>query len=426
MAALLAVAPLALSPGLLPAAALGAAPLELLLVGYEPGASPPTAALEGLGAAVVRVDHLLGFAVVAAPPGFAAAARALPGVAYVETDDPIRPLGIIGTEELQGEQWGLDAVRAPQAWALLPDEAAPVTIAVLDTGADWNHPDLSGAVWNGNGLHGDDLTAYAVAGHCALDGWRAPQCFYLKQPPEDVLGPMDFHGHGTHVAGIAAATRDGAGMVGVSQAQLRIVKVMPAGNSVFSSIDVVATGIALAAQNGAHIISLSLGCWCASQTLSRAVDYAWAEGALLVAAAGNSDDDRPLYPAAFRNVISVAAVDRTLGRWLAGPGVGSSYGPTVDLAAPGAAILSAQSRWAANFGYHWVGLGYKNMSGTSMATPFVAGVAALVWSNAPHLTNEAVRDILEGSARDLGAQGRDPYFGAGLVDAEAAVRRTMP
>lgn len=424
LAALAAVVPLVLSP---PVASLASEGPELRIVGFEPGLPAPLASLGALGARVVRVDELLHFAVVVAadPASFDVLASRLPGVAYVEPDFPVMALGYQGLDPLQPDQWGLDAIRAPQAWAMLPERHTEAVIAILDTGADWHHPDLEAAVWNGNGYHGDDLTVYATLAHCALDGLRAPGCFYLQHPPEEILGPMDFHGHGTHVAAIAGAVRDGVGLAGVAPAMLRIVKVLPLGNSVFGSIDVVASGIAWAASQGARVISLSLGCACNTQTLQRAVEFAWTSGSLLVAAAGNSNSNAPMYPASFPQVLSVAATNSTGQRWVVDEYTGSNFGPNIDLAAPGAGILSAQSRWSANFGFFYVGLGFKTMSGTSMAAPFVAGVAALVWEAEPRLTNAEVRGILEGTASDLGAAGRDDFYGWGLVDAEAAVRAAL-
>jgi subtilisin family serine protease len=437
------VAALALLPALAslgPPAAAVAAPAptvesaDLLLVGFDEGLPVDAAILQAVGGTVLRVDERLGFALVwsPAPAAFAAAVRSLPGIAYVERDHPMHLFGeppapsALPVEELEPQQWGLRAIRAPEAWALAPPKAdGGIEVAILDTGSDWHHPDLGPALWNGNGLHGEDLTLYASAAHCALAGWWVKDCFYLQRPPEEVLGPMDFHGHGSHVAGIAGGVRDGQGIVGVSQATIRTYKVLPTGQSFFSLVDVVASGIALAASEDADIISLSLGCWCQSASLERAVRYAWDSGALVVAAAGNADDTDPAYPASFPEVISVSAIDPTLGRWVVQPGIGSSYGEHIDLAAPGADILGPRSRWAASFGFYWVGLGHVRMSGTSMATPHVAGVAALVWQAAPHLTNAEVRAVLEGSARDLGAPGWDQEYGHGLVDAEAAVQAAL-
>jgi subtilisin family serine protease len=380
------------------------------------------------GGEVLRADPALKFAVMAAPAAEALEALAvLPGVAYVERVQRAEPLALTTTDPLVPDQWGLPAVRAPEAWDALSDagRASRATIAVLDTGVDWRHPDLADVLWDGNGLHGWDLTMYATALDCSLGFLVRDGCFAAQQPPEEVAGPMDFAGHGTHVAGIAAAARDGQGVAGVSTARVLAVKVLPYGSSVWSTTDVLASGIALAALEGADVISMSLGCACASATLERAVQVAWLKGSVLVAAAGNSDSDAPFYPAAFPEVLSVAALGPDLQPWRWAPGLGTNHGPTVDLAAPGEDVLSAASRWTTSYGHVYRGLGWVRMTGTSMAAPHVAGVAALVVEANPGLSNAQVVEVLERSADDLGAPGRDDAYGWGLVDAQAAVRLAM-
>jgi subtilisin family serine protease len=167
----------------------------------------------------------------------------------------------------------------------------------------------------------------------------------------------------------------------------------------------VARGIAHAADNGAKIISMSLGSWFPSKTIKRACAYAWSKGCLLVAAAGNDGWGRLNYPAKYVTVIAVGAIDSNDHRaWF------SNYGWGLELVAPGVDILST-----------YKGGTYKTLSGTSMACPHVSGVAALVWSYNTSLTNKQVRMILDESAVDLGSPGWDKYYGFGKVDAYRAL-----
>ena len=215
----------------------------------------------------------------------------------------------------------------------------------------------------------------------------------------------DDFGHGTHVAGIAAAaTNNGIGIAGISWgARVMPVKVLDQyGNGWYSDI---ADGIVYAADNGAKIINLSLGGAAASQTLCQAAAYAQQKGALLVAAAGNAGA-AVLYPAACDGVLAVAATDRSDQR-----ASFSNYGPEVDLAAPGVDIYST---------WPWLD-GYFTKSGTSMAAPHVSGVAALVWSRWPEWTNMAVSRRITETAVDVDAAGWDPYTGWGRLDAAAAL-----
>lgn len=271
-------------------------------------------------------------------------------------------------------QWGLSKIDAPAAWDVFTGTAS-ITIAVVDTGVAQSHEDLSSKIVSGYNYWGGS--------------------------------PEDNHHHGTHVAGIAsAATNNGKGVAGVSWgAKIMPVKVLDSSGSGTSYS--VASGITYAADNGARVINLSLGGYGlgSDQTLSDAVSYAYNQGCLLVAAAGNDSSSSPLYPAAFDHVVAVAATDSTDARaWF------SNYGSYVDVAAPGVSIYSTL-----------LSNSYGSSSGTSMATPFVSGLAALIWSLAPDLTNDEIEEIIENTAVDLGATGRDNYFGWGRIDAAEAV-----
>jgi thermitase len=273
-------------------------------------------------------------------------------------------------DPLQASQWHLSKISAATAWSVTQGNAG-VVIAIVDTGIDYSHPDLAGRVTLGPDFGSDDAD------------------------------PLDTQGHGTHVAGIAAAILgNGLGGAGVCPGcRLLAVKVFPDGSGSASDFDV-AQGIVWAADNGADVVNLSLGGPGGSTTLRDAVDYAWSHGVVVVAAAGNSGDATTSYPAAYANAIAVAATTSSDTR-----ASFSTYGSWVDVAAPGVSILSTVP-----------GGSYQSWSGTSMAAPVVAGAAGLAFAGLSGATNVSVRAALEAAVVDLGATGRDAYFGAGRVD----------
>ena len=271
--------------------------------------------------------------------------------------------------------YGLAKIQAQTAWNYTTG-SADVVVAVVDTGIKLDHPEFAGRLTAGHDFVNDDDT------------------------------PDDDTGHGTHVAGILAAGMDnGVGMAGVcAHCMLMPVKVLGAGN--VGSWSDLAQGILYATDHGADIINLSLGGTVSSQTLAAAVTYAQEHGVLLVAAAGNYNSDQPYYPAALDGVISVGATTAQDNRWQ-----NSNFGPSVDVSAPGDLIYSSYHELDNMFG------GYMYLSGTSMATPYVSGLAGLVLSLNPALTPAEVSDLLERGVDDLGTPGRDDEFGYGRINA---------
>ena len=287
----------------------------------------------------------------------------------------------------QGEQWAVAegvVLNLPGAWEL--SQGAGVTVAVIDSGARLEHPDLAPNVWvnfdevpgnrvddDANGyvddVHGVDLTTSARGSQDLSDG----------------------NGHGTHVSGIIAGAANGRGVVGVAfRARLMIVKVLDARGA--GTTGAVAEGIRYAAANGARIINLSLGGPTRDPRLVEAVKAAEAANVLLVCSAGNlgnNVDDEPSYPVALAagNIVGVAATEPQNGRNL---GSFSNFGRnTIGLAAPGVDVLSS-----ANDG------GYELKSGTSMAAPHAAGVAALMAAMRPDLSASELRaQLLQNAGR---------------------------
>lgn len=269
---------------------------------------------------------------------------------------------------------GIDAVRG---WDIEQGNQG-VLVAVIDTGVDDTHEDLAGKVVKGYDFVNEDFD------------------------------PRDDHGHGTHVSGIIAATaNNGRGIAGVCPGcSILAVKVITADGSGANSW--IANGISNAVNLGANIINLSLGGLERSQTIQLAVEQAYQSGAIIVAASGNDGTGVPLYPGAFPEVITVAATDK-----YGDHASFSNYGSHVELTAPGEAIYSTLP-----------GNRYEAWNGTSMACPHVAGLAGLIWSRNPGLTNQQVRQVMAATSQDLGAVGRDTYYGHGRVNAYAALAQT--
>lgn len=277
-----------------------------------------------------------------------------------------------------------DRVYAPQligaeaAWDITTG-SAEVVIAVADSGIARAHPEFSGRLLPGYDFVNEDSD------------------------------PSDDSGHGTHAAGvIAAAMNNGLGTTGLAPGALIMpVKVLNASN--LADWADVAAGIVFAVDQGADIINLSLGGYAGSQLLLDAVRYAADHGVTLVAAAGNLGLELPYYPAAYDETIAVMATTQYDERFIL-----SNYGDFVDIGAPGVEIWSTLWSVGAPDGYGFA-------SGTSASTPHVSGLAGLLLARRPDLQPAAVRTIIEQTAVDLGAPGRDPFFGAGRIDASAAM-----
>ncbi len=295
-------------------------------------------------------------------------------------------------------QWAWAKVNAYAAWDVTTGSSA-VRVAVVDTGIDVGDP---------TNLFPD------LTGHEDIVACQTPiiQSFVAGETGNDD------NGHGTHVAGtIGACTDNGVGVAGANWAvQLMGVKVLDYSGS--GSLSAVASGIRWAADNGAKVINLSLGTSTPFKTLERAVNYAWNKGAVLACAAGNAGTSAKTYPAAYANCIAVAATDQNDVK-----ADFSNYGATwVDVAAPGVQILSTmqdQFDWCFlcyAYGYFE---GYDALSGTSMATPHVAGLAALVWARGQCTTNACVRGKIESTADPI--PGTGTYWKYGRVNYQAAV-----
>jgi len=352
---------------------------QQILVKFKPGTGLPEVAEihRQLGGQVKETISGIGVQVVKVPKGQAMAkAKAYSANARVAYAEPDFVAEVVGNPNDPGfgSQWGMVKIQAPQAWDVTTGRAS-INIAILDTGVDLDHPDLAAKIVKNINFSSSNTTD-------------------------------DVYGHGTHVAGIAAAiTNNGIGVSGLGYSStIMNVKVM--GDTGSGAYSWIASGIIWAADNGAEIINMSLGGSSNSSTLEDAVNYAWGRGVVVVAAAGNGGSTSPVYPAYYSNCIATAATDANDARasW-------SSYGDWVDVAAPGATIYSTLM----NSGY-----GYK--SGTSMASPHVAGLAALVFTtlsdtNGNGKLNDEVRSRIEATCDGIGVAG----IGHGRINAARAV-----
>jgi subtilisin len=275
--------------------------------------------------------------------------------------------------DLGGNNWGADLVKAPEVWAQ-GYTGKGVVVAVIDTGVDYNHEDLKNNIWTntkeiaGNGID-DDGNGYIDDNY----GWN----FADKNN-----NTLDNNGHGTHVSGTIAGENNNYGVTGIAyDAKIMPVKVLnESGSGSYSSIS---KGIRYAVDNGANVINLSLGGTSSNRTLESAINYASSKGVIVVMAAGNDGESSPDYPARYASKagIAVGAVDKNNN--MADFSNRSGTNQISYVTAPGVKVYSSVPNNQ-----------YATYSGTSMATPHVAGVVALMLSANPSLTDAQVRQIV--------------------------------
>jgi len=336
------------------------------------------------GATVTSVNHAIDFVSVTTDDvaGFLLGAGADASVRYITKDSPVSLRSqAVPNDPRVGDQWGWNpspGISAYNAWDVTTGTTGTV-VAVVDTGLDKSHPDI------GNYLQGWD---FANGDSEPEDGSKC--------------------GHGTHVAGtVGALTNNGVGVAGTAQTTILPVKVLEFINMFYGcsgSFAAVANGITYAADQGADVINLSLGCaGCFDQATADAVVYAHNQGAFVAIATGN--DAGPVgFPANVAQAVAVGAVDVAGNMYTY-----SNTGPEVDIVGPGVGVLSTYRG------------GYASLTGTSMATPHVAGTAALVLATGSY-TNTQLENRLKSTASDLGHTSNQQ--GSGAVNACAAVGGT--
>lgn len=278
------------------------------------------------------------------------------------------------TDSNYSKQWYAQKINMTSAWNITRG-SSDIKVAVIDAGLQVTHPELKGKI----------IKPYnAVTGGTSI--------------PASV--------HGTHVAGIIAASMNKVGMTGIAP-NIKIIPVNVFQNDL-ADIYTVADGIDYAVTAGADIINLSLTTEDDTEILDNSIQAAITSGVLVIAAVGNDNSSQPQYPAAYNHVIAVSATTKTDKK-----ANFSNYGSYLSLAAPGVDIYSTAPTNA-----------YLTQNGTSMATPIVSAISALILSKNPFLTPNQVTTILQKSSADLGIKGWDKYFGYGRVDAYQALLQT--
>ncbi|MFV8829695.1 S8 family peptidase [Alkalihalobacterium sp. APHAB7] len=292
--------------------------------------------------------------------------------------EQVESSAITTNDPLLEKQWGLTNVNAQGAWELARVSPISARIAIIDTGVNRNHPDLRRKV-----IHNANFSNSSTAD--------------------------DVHGHGTHIAGIAAAsTNNGSGIAGMSYNSSSIMNIKVLGDTGSGTHSNVAQGIIYAANQGADIINMSFGAAESNDTLRSAINYAHQKGILLVGAAGNNASKMAQYPAAFNQVLAVAATNQ---RNELAPF--SNYGSWVEVAAPGQDILSTFPVVSGDL------MGYKVASGTSQAASFISGLAGLIKATNPGLSNGDIRSIIQ-RASILPVSGGTIRYGR--IDARRAIQ----
>jgi len=275
-------------------------------------------------------------------------------------------------------QWHHTKIITPSAWETSVGSVA-IPIAILDSGIDPDHPDLAAKL-----MPGYNFVARNNDTH-------------------------DVRGHGTAVAGSAAAIGDNAeGIAGIAWNN-PLMPLVVNDSTGYASYSNISSAIIYAVDHGAKIINISTAGSSSSSTLNNAVNYAWDHGVLVFAAAANNNTSARYYPAACANAVAVAATDMADNK-----ASFSNYGDWIDLTAPGVSILTTNN-----------GGGYGSWSGTSFSSPITAGLAALTWSANPQLTHQEILQILKSTAVDLGASGFDSTFGHGRINAYSAMMEAM-
>lgn len=303
------------------------------------------------------------------------ALRNNPKVSFVERNF-VAQANFAPNDPNYGNQWHLPKVSAPAAWDLTTGSSA-VTVAVIDSGVDPSHPDLSNKL---------------VSGYNFLGG--------------STSDTHDVYGHGTAVAGVIGAdTNNLSGVAGLGW-NTTIMPLVVISSSNFATYADIASAINYAADHGAKVINMSLGGTSYSSTLQNAVDYAWSKGTVIVAAAGNNSTNAGFYPAALNNVIAVSATDSNDA-----PTSFTNFGSWITVAAPGYYIYTTNN-----------GGGYGNWIGTSFSSPQVAALAALLFAKNPALKNNQVVDLIKNYSDDLGNPGFDTTYGWGRINAFRAVQ----
>lgn len=346
-----------------------------------------------------------------------------PNIEYVHFSQEYS-IDYIPEDSLYSEQWGLQNIKAEEAWDLFLNNSSEIILAVIDTGIDYLHSDINSSVFINEGEVGVDQNGNDKSTNGIDDdqngfiddyqGWDFVDKIKIFNSDlnYDFVGwdndPSDEHGHGTNMAGIISASHNQFGIAGVNP-NVKILNLRAFDKNGNGEEDDVAAAIIYAVKMGAEIINMSWGDNVYSAVLKDIIEYAYNQNVLLVSSAGNSSSNEPHFPSSFSEVISVGAIqsDDNIANF-------SNYGSTIDLVAPGSQIMTLD-----------LNNSYKKVSGTSAAAPFVsAAAAAIIPLN--DFENEEIKQILKTTSRDLGDSGWDELYGAGTLDFSKALSVLSP
>ncbi|AFH49286.1 Subtilisin-like serine protease [Ignavibacterium album JCM 16511] len=346
-----------------------------------------------------------------------------PDIEYIEESRTYK-IDSVPNDSLVSQQWALEKIKAFDAWNITQGVDS-VLLAIIDTGIDYNHPDLMNKIYLNAGETGFDsfgndkrFNGIDDDGNGFIDdfhGWDFTDRvgFPFDSTGGDYLNwdndPFDDQGHGTFIAGIAAAeTNNFIGIAGTAP-NIKLLNLRAFDPGGYGEEDDVAAAILYAIKMNAKVINMSFGDNSFSLVLRDVIQYAYSQNLVLIASAGNSGSNLPHYPSGYSEVISVG--NSTPDDFVAGS---SNWGSTIDLVAPGTGILTTSKN-----------SGYASINGTSASAPFVSATAALILS-LQNFSNEEIKQILKSTTDDIGESGWDLRSGAGRLNTEKALRVLAP
>ncbi|MBX7134319.1 MAG: S8 family serine peptidase [Fimbriimonadaceae bacterium] len=355
------------------------------------------------GYEIIRRIPAIGYVVVRVPVGEVAdgkkALSGRPGIARADFDYAKRP-AYTPNDPLWGDQWHMRTIKADLAWDLSFGTATQV--ALIDTGLEVAHPDLAANIW----VNSDEIAGNGIDddGNGYIDDRNGYDFVYLDPVTDDPLG------HGTACAGLIGAVQDNnTGVTGVAP-RARIMGLKCCNNSGYLYDSYLVPAYIYAAHNGARVLSMSYFSDRVSHAERLGIDYCWTSNIVPVAAAGNENTNYPYYPAAYENVVSVAATNSSDNK--AGF---SNFGTWVDVAAPGTSLTTTAT-----------GNGYTGgFAGTSGACPHVAGLATLLFGANPSATNSQVRAAIEDTATAVNQAPYGEYCNFGKINSQAAMNAIL-
>ncbi len=346
-----------------------------------------------------------------------------PSIEYIQPSN-IYQMEVIPNDSLIQNQWGLAKIKAYDAWDITQGSDS-VLLAIIDTGIDYLHPDLHNKIKLNSGEMGTDASGHDKRSNGIddddngfIDDYRGWDFTDRVGFPFDSSGgdyltwdndPMDEYGHGTFIAGIAAAEANNLTGIAGTAPNIKVLNLRAFDPGGYGEEDDVAAAILYAVQMGAIVINMSFGDNSFSFVLRDVIRYAYSRDIVLVGSAGNSGSDEPHYPSGYSEVICVGNSTQEDYR-----SSNSNYGSTLDLMAPGTQIFTTA-----------MDNGYAYVSGTSASSPFVSGAAALILSK-NSFSNEEVKQILKSTSDDIGSPGWDIYTGAGRLNLYNALNVGAP